>query len=111
MYQHHKSRDTAQIANVRVRAICRLESLGPFETLAANERVELPAQRDGESSRVAYFGAALGSLETPVVTRTKLDGVARPGPMIVEELDSTTVIPPGVTAKLDEQCNLVIELS
>jgi len=51
--------------------------------------------------RPAYFGAEHGVLETPVVTRGVLaDGEAR-GPLLVQEPDSSIVVPPGCTARLD----------
>jgi hypothetical protein len=35
---------------------------------------------------------------------------SRPGPLIVEEYDATTVVPPGCAAWLDEGGNIVIEV-
>jgi N-methylhydantoinase A len=61
------------------------------------------------ASRMAYFGDA-GLLETPVVDRPDLAGAAHPGPLIVEEYDATTVVPPGCVAQLDEWGNIVIEV-
>src|SRR5262249_18708124 len=55
--------------------------------------------------RSAYFGPALGLRETPVLTRSAL-AQARPGPLIVEEYDSTTVVPPGCAAVVDPLGNL-----
>ena len=47
------------------------------------------------TDRTAYFGPGLGLLATPVVPRSVLRGGALQGPLIVEEYDSTVVIPPG----------------
>jgi N-methylhydantoinase A len=60
------------------------------------------------SSRPAFFGAD-GWLETPVVGRADLGGSASNGPLIVEEYDATTVIPPGWRARLDPTGSIVIE--
>ena len=59
--------------------------------------------------RPVYFGRERGWIETPVVRRSDL-GTARNGPLIVEEYDSTCVIPPGARAALDAGGNIVIEL-
>ena len=59
--------------------------------------------------RHAYFGLEHGWVETPVLRRADLK-VTQLGPCIVEEYDSTCVVPPGARAKLDDFGNIVIEL-
>jgi N-methylhydantoinase A len=54
--------------------------------------------------RGAYFGAFV---PTAIYERARLPRGARlPGPAIIEQSDTTTVIPPGVTALVDEAGNL-----
>jgi N-methylhydantoinase A/oxoprolinase/acetone carboxylase beta subunit len=69
--------------------------------------------RSGEGGRKgvrrAYFPEAHGYLECPVYDRYALAaGIALTGPAIVEERESTTVLPPGVEATVDEYANLVV---
>ncbi|MPY74415.1 MAG: hydantoinase/oxoprolinase family protein [Alphaproteobacteria bacterium] len=59
-------------------------------------------------SRKAYFGEDHGWLDTPVTGRAALGRKPRPGPLIVEEYDSTTVVRPGWTACLDGWNNIVL---
>ena len=59
--------------------------------------------------RRAYFGAAHGWVETPVLKRSEL-ATRRTGPVIVEEYDATCLVPPGATAELDAGGNIVIVL-
>jgi N-methylhydantoinase A len=59
--------------------------------------------------RPAWFGAAHGWLNTPVLRRSDLIG-GRTGPLIVEEYDATCLVPPATHAELDEAGNMVIEL-
>lgn len=59
-------------------------------------------------SRKAYFGGDHGWLDTPVTGRAALGRKPRPGPLIVEEYDSTTVVRPGWTACLDAWNNIVL---
>ncbi|MBN8959060.1 MAG: hydantoinase/oxoprolinase family protein [Rhizobiales bacterium] len=61
------------------------------------------------SSRKAYFGDEHGWQDTPVLQRTDLSS-PRTGPLIVEEYDTTCVVPPGARALLDDGGNIVIEL-
>jgi N-methylhydantoinase A len=45
-----------------------------------------------------------------VLERGGLAATPRPGPLIVEEYDATTVVPPGCTAALDGDGNIVLEI-
>jgi N-methylhydantoinase A len=58
--------------------------------------------------RPVYFGKERGWIETPVLRRSGLTACA--GPLIVEEYDSTCVIPPDARAELDAGGNIVVEL-
>jgi N-methylhydantoinase A len=59
--------------------------------------------------RKAYFGDALGWIETPVLRRSDLT-TNRTGPLIIEEYDATCLIPPGAHCLLDTDGNIVIEI-
>ena len=59
--------------------------------------------------RHAYFGPDTGWIETPVHSRAGLHGGVT-GPAIVEEYDSTCLIPPGASARLDASGNIVMDL-
>jgi len=61
--------------------------------------------------RLAYFPESGGFVETPVYGRYSLGvGAAVQGPAIVEERESTTVLPPGWRARVDEWANLIAEV-
>jgi N-methylhydantoinase A len=62
------------------------------------------------ATRSAYFGAEHGTLSTPVLDRGDLTRTPRPGPLIVEEYDATTIVPPGWSARLDEYANIRLGL-
>jgi N-methylhydantoinase A len=63
-----------------------------------------------ESRRTVYFGPDHGEHDTPIVARAALNGKLRAGPLIVEEYEGTTVVPPNCAARLDEAGNIVIEV-
>jgi N-methylhydantoinase A len=63
-----------------------------------------------EGERLAYFGAQHGEMSAPVVSRSKVANSGRPGPLIIEDYDATTVVPPGASAKLDGDGNIVIDV-
>jgi N-methylhydantoinase A len=62
------------------------------------------------ASRPAYFGPEFGLRDTPVLSRGALRQVSRPGPLIVDEFDATTVVPPDATCRLDAHGNIEIAL-
>ncbi|MEB4614991.1 hydantoinase/oxoprolinase family protein [Leucobacter sp. M11] len=64
-----------------------------------------PAER-----RPVYFGGS-GWVDTPVYHRDALPAGANfPGPAIINQLDSTTVVPPHTRAEIDEWLNIRIHL-
>lgn len=62
-------------------------------------------------SRDAYFGPAIGMLDTNVIDRNQLTEKPIPGPVIVEEYEGTAVIPPGCSASVDQYGNVIIEIN
>ena len=67
------------------------------------------AEATGQASRRAWFGDKHGWMETPVVSRADLAG-GRTGPLIVDEYDTTCVVPPGTRAERDSAGNIVMTL-
>lgn len=62
------------------------------------------------SMREVYFGET-GWITTPVYDRDLLPaGATFDGPAIVDQLDSTTVVPPRTTAEIDGWGNIRIHL-
>lgn len=60
--------------------------------------------------RPVYFGE-LGWLHTPVYERETVPaGAMFSGPAIIDQFDSTTVVPPNTTAVIDEWMNILIHL-
>jgi len=62
-------------------------------------------------SRPVYFGPRHGVLATPVVTRSQVGLDPWPGPLIVEEYDATSVVPPGCSIRRDTRNNLLITVT
>jgi N-methylhydantoinase A len=61
------------------------------------------------SRRPVYFG---GWLDTPIYDRAKLrPGHTFEGPAILEQADTTSVIEPGMHARVDAFGNVLVEMS
>jgi N-methylhydantoinase A len=102
-YGHAAPGDPIQVVNLRVSA--RLVRPGaPGVLRLAPGR---PASTGG--TRLAYFGREAGARRTPVLARGDLDARPRPGPLLVDEYDATTLIPPGAAASLDGHGNILID--
>ena len=55
-----------------------------------------------------YFGPRTGWVKTPVIDRLDLDDAPSEVPLVVEEYDSTVVVPPRWRASLDSLKNIVL---
>ncbi len=95
-YGHAAAGDPIQVVNLRVTA--RL--VRP----RVRHAVQLPSERAATTGgmRRAYFGREHGVLATPVLARMDLGAPPRPGPLLIDEYDATTLVPPGATACLDD---------
>lgn len=62
--------------------------------------------------RPVYFPEKGGYVDTPVYGRDGLSpGVELGGPAVIEERESTTVLPPGCGARVDDHGSLLVEVS
>jgi N-methylhydantoinase A/oxoprolinase/acetone carboxylase beta subunit/N-methylhydantoinase B/oxoprolinase/acetone carboxylase alpha subunit len=62
------------------------------------------------SVRRAYFGPDYGYLDVAVISRAGLQGRSVQGPAIVEEYDTTIIIPPNASASIDAGGNIFIDI-
>lgn len=62
----------------------------------------------GDDTRKVYFGRDIKYAQTPIIQRSDLDGNNSYGPLIIEEYDSTTIVPPGWVVSLDVLQNIVM---
>jgi len=127
---HRASAEPVEVVSYRVRAEVRVpqyqpRDLGPHPTLSQRERNEVVEGRENRTAeegergvgppdgrarkgmRSVQFAAKSAPLETPIWQR---DGL-RPdneivGPAIIEQIDATTVVPPGWDCRVDRHGNL-----
>ena len=83
---------------------------GPRPVLGSLHQDRPGSARSAEKpSRLVRFERPGGEGETPVYDRYALAGGFRaPGPAIVEEAESTTVVPPGWGLRVDDAGNLIV---
>lgn len=100
-YGHKAEGDPIQVVNLRLTARVRRAARPGF---ALGDAAIAP-----RGTRQAYFGPAHGMVETPVLARADLGKKPRVGPLLIDEYDATTLVPPGCRAHLDRHGNIVIE--
>ncbi len=102
-YGHRAESDPVEVVHIRVEGRVAAEVRTP-------PRVSNPGAGDAASTTVrpAFFGARHGLLPTRIVARNQIGTEPCPGPLIVEEYDATTVVPPGWGIHRDERNNLLI---
>jgi N-methylhydantoinase A len=93
---------------VNLRLIARAERGGRALEFALQETAATPAKK---GSRRAYFDEKKRFVETTVYDRHALSaGTTIGGPAIIEEKDTTIIVPPGATAVIDALRNVIVTL-
>lgn len=89
-----------------------LEAIGttPKPAFVAQPRTSGVMPEPKERRRVWF--ESTGWVDTPVYDRDELPpGSTFPGPAVIDQLDSTTVVPPGCRAEIDEWLMILIHLT
>ncbi len=104
-YGHGSADDPVDVVSIRALAAIERTSAQLYDPLAA-----IRTQPVYEDTRLAYFGPDVGLVETEVCSRAGLQAGERRGPLLIDEADSTCVVPPGCLARLDHYGNIEVEL-
>jgi len=105
--------DAIELMSIRLRALASATSL-TFAELASrysppsNETpTSFPSFSSVQRERLAFFGPGHGLLTTPLRSRFAITAPER-GPLIIEEPDTTVVVPPNWTVERDRFGNLIL---
>jgi N-methylhydantoinase A len=96
------------VVNLRLKALAPAGSVSFAQLAAGFLRTSGEAGAD-EGTRTAYFGPKIGERETRILPRTGLIGKSLEGPVVLEEFDTTVVVPVGWSASLDQYGNIILE--
>jgi N-methylhydantoinase A len=102
----YSSEEPLEIVNVRVVATGRREHRLDFHDVRIVGAPDTAARH-----RAVHWARNTPPVTTPVVGRAAIPREPTPGPMVVEEYDSTVVVPPGATVYRDGFGNLVLTLA
>lgn len=106
--EHHREynyrRDDAPVSIYRL----NLRAVGTVPKAQLPVHAATGATPEPASRRPVWFEPD-AAIDTPVYDRADLPaGFTLDGPAIIDQLDSTTVVPPGASAKVDEHLNIII---
>jgi N-methylhydantoinase A len=101
-------KDESPIELVKLRVVGRglRDRRLDFKQLAIESRAGAPTTR----SRAIHFARGAAAVDTEVVQRSVLTSSSRRGPLVIEEFDSTTVVPPDASVHRDTMGNIVLEV-
>ena len=104
LYTYYSRGEPTELVNLRVRGV----GVVPRPAL---RRLESGDARDAsKGTRSVYFREARGPLECQIYARDQLGaGSFIEGPAIIEERTSTTLVPPGLVATIDEYANIILK--
>ena len=102
-YGHENRAESVQMVNLRLTAIGRLEGLDLRQT-------GIVAGRESrKGTRKVWFKGA-GRVDCAIHDRDAMGaGAEAPGPAVIEAIDTTIVIPPGWTARADDNGYIIME--
>ncbi len=87
----------------------KLSAVGGAPRVALAKAPTTPGARADKGRRRAYFPETGGWIDCPIYDRYGLAAGAQiAGPAIVEERESTSVLPPGTLANVDDYANLIV---
>ncbi|MGH8188408.1 MAG: hypothetical protein ACREUC_17750, partial [Steroidobacteraceae bacterium] len=96
--------DTKAFELVTVRLVMRIPR-------AVQHGTDWAAEADAtHARRSVYFGPEHGRLDTEVMSRQSLGAAPQRGPLLIQEYDTTIVVPPGCEARSDASGNVLIAI-
>jgi N-methylhydantoinase A len=105
---HSAESEPVEVVSYRLRAQMPVPQYAP--SAAATEPAPTAARDACRATRLASFDREGEARQTTIWQRDRLDyGNLLVGPAIVEQVDATTVIPPGWCGRIDRFSNLVLE--
>jgi N-methylhydantoinase A len=108
-YGYRSPQEIVQSVNIRV--VARgLDAVGRVPARLVPSADGGFGRAPSAAPRRVYFGPQTGWHVTPVIRRGDLVDTPQRGPLIVEEYDATTVVPPGCSTSVDVWGNIVIAI-
>jgi N-methylhydantoinase A len=107
-FAYHRDEAPIEIYQLALQAV----GVTPKPELTRHEAQADAALPEPVATRAVHFDELEDAVDTPIYDRSDLPAGARvEGPAIVQQLDSTVVVPPGVVAEVDEYLIIRMNIS
>ncbi len=93
-------------APIEIRAL-RLAAMGPQPRITPGDALSL-RRSDPRTTRTADFGDGSGLVSATVCSRRDIGSAGRSGPLLVDEYDTTIVVPPGWVVRAESDGTLIL---
>jgi N-methylhydantoinase A len=107
-YGYRREHESVAVVNLRMKALAPANAVSFAELAEAFVR-SAGKDEPAPETRVAYYGPEVRECLTKIVARESLLGGPREGPLVIEEFDTTVVVPPQWGASLDKYGNIRLE--
>ncbi len=101
----HKAGSGEDYSFVNLRVVGKVRRTRPADVRVSGHEID-----NKPKSRKAYFGEKNGLINTTVISRIDLGPTPQEGPLLIDEYDSTTVVPPGCQAWVDLHGNIRVHI-
>lgn len=109
-YGHAAEEEEVEVESLQARA-WHASQTPTFAQIASKYLAHMPLGTEARSERQLYFGPDSGWQAASILTRSALTTAPRKGPMVIEEPEGTTLVPPNHVAHLDATGSVVIRHS
>lgn len=106
-YGYRRRDEPITVVNLRLKAFAPSSTFN-FAELAAHFEQSIRPSDSMSETRMAYFGPIFGEQKTRILSRTGLRSGSVEGPVVLEEFDTTIIVPPKWTASLDNLGNVIL---
>jgi N-methylhydantoinase A len=107
LFGYHHTREKVTVASLRLKVVAPQNAVS-FDDLGATFTDGAAARAERPQSRRVYFGPRVGERQAPVMSRRDLLDTEVAGPAIIDEFDTTVVVPPDWRASADRLGNIVL---
>ena len=106
-YGYRRHDEPITFVNLRLKVYAPTKSI-TFAEIAESFRKSVSRSNQSDETRAVYFGPTCGERQTRILSRAALINRTLEGPLVLEEFDTTVVVPPGWTASLDQLGNILL---
>ena len=108
-YSYRSETESTEITNIRIISQDQDLSIRGKTTTNIAKYLYQSTMDSHKQERKVFFGKTIGHISTPLVTRKDLTSHAMNGPMILDEYDTTIVVPPHCSVYRDNFWNVILE--